>query len=253
MPPRLVQAFLIAVLFGSMAWPVRGSSLTFQVTDLGAMAPVGLNDSGQVALNQTVGGSTQAILYNAYGSNAGQMTFVGQGLPGVSGPSSNNFAAALTSSGQVVVETPLGWFLTDGRTYQATSPIPIVDPLLRDGMIVRGNASNAQGMVVGTNMLGQAALFDGSKLITLNSALDRPNFPFSLDRAIAINAMNQILVDGSVPFGTGLIEHAFLLTPDGSPTPANPTIAPEPGTLAILGLAIGSAWLWRRNNGRANR
>jgi hypothetical protein len=56
----------------------------------------------------------------------------------------------------------------------------------------------------------------------------------TLNSAIAINSSGKILAYGQG--GTNYAENAFLLTPVGMSIPETPTLAPEPGPLAIPGL-----------------
>ena len=127
------------------------------------------------------------------------------------------------------------------------------------------NAINASGMVVGAsapapsnsgyswwynsnpNASTHAFVSDGTKMLDLNSLIsDQLNL--TLNSAVAINAQGQILALGQA--GTNYLENAYLLTPVDQPVPVTPTLAPEPGTLAILGLAAGAGWLRRRASGR---
>jgi hypothetical protein len=84
-------------------------------------------------------------------------------------------------------------------------------------------------------------------MVDLNSLISN-QLNLTLNSAIAINSSGQILAAGQA--GSNYVENAYLLTPVGMPIPVTPTLAPEPGTLAILGIAAGAVWLQRRTSGR---
>ncbi len=92
-----------------------------------------------------------------------------------------------------------------------------------------------------------AFLSDGTRMVDLNSLIS-DHLNLTLNSAIAINSVGQILAEGQA--GSNYVENAYLLTPVGMPAPMAPTTAPEPSTLAILGLAVVAAWLRRRRSSR---
>ncbi len=259
MPLGFLPAFVLAIVAGPLAQELRASGILYNVTDLGGNRAVALNDAGQVALNQwnesnpdlssQSNGTIHALLYSSYGPNAGEMTFVGRILPGGANQATNDIAMGLMASGQVQVNTATGAYLTDGKTYQSTGSLPIYDPRFIDGLTVLVGGVNAAGMIVGYGNSG-VYLIDGTKRIDLNSAIG-DQLGITLNVAVAINGTGQILAEGHVGSNPG--EEAFLLTPVGVPIPATPAPTPEPGTLAILGLALGASWLGRRALGTRNR
>src|SRR4051812_46599069 len=97
------SALVLATASGPLASGAMASGIAYNVTNLGIRNPVGLNDAGQVALNQSTSfgyadpiytsfgdagqlrhtsqsSFTHALLYDGYGANAGGMSFVGQVL-----------------------------------------------------------------------------------------------------------------------------------------------------------------------------
>jgi hypothetical protein len=95
-------------------------------------------------------------------------------------------------------------------------------------------------------------LYSNGVMTNLNSLID-PKSGWSILYAQEINNLGQILAYGT----NGSTSGALLLTPSEMPPPGDPiypTIAPEPGSLAIYGLmAAGLAmrFRWRHRSGAA--
>jgi probable HAF family extracellular repeat protein len=83
-----------------------------------------------------------------------------------------------------------------------------------------------------------AFLYDGQKMVDLNTLINTKGLYAHIDAAFAINDLGQILAQGQI----GTSESAILLTPVDQPIPTQPPVLiPEPGTLAIFGLFLGAA------------
>ena len=96
--------------------------------------------------------------------------------------------------------------------------------------------------------LQHAFLYDSGKMIDLNSLVS-PAMHLTLTDAISINNKGQILVEGY--YGSNYEESSYLLTPVTMFAPAAVTTAPEPTSLAILGLGAVLVGFRRRSRGPA--
>jgi probable HAF family extracellular repeat protein len=99
----------------------------------------------------------------------------------------------------------------------------------------------------------QAFLLKDGQVTDLNSLLP-PGSPWHLTAGLAINDLGQILGIGTRQVaGAGFME-AFLLTPAGLGSPPDPPqVVPEPGPLAVLGVASIGLVARRVRSARRNR
>ena len=119
------------------------------------------------------------------------------------------------------------------------------------------NAINNKGEIVGsftdTNGVSHAALFENGQVFDLNKYADK-SIPWGvvLTSAIRINNNGQILAEGHFanpsngPYSSYWSSSTYLLTPEGLPTPGQPTNLPEPGTWVIFAVAAAAVGLRQR-------
>jgi probable HAF family extracellular repeat protein len=206
---------------GSQAYAINAAGQIVGVSTVSLVSPYGLTIE-------------HAFLYQN-----GAMTDLG-----TLGDSSHSSAAtAINASGQVA-----GYFSTStiGGPYHAF----LYDHgQMHDLGLLNGDPSsnlqatgiNDQGQIVGSGSAGNSSsafLYENGHMYDLNDLIPRDS-GWKLYDATGINDLGQIVGDGVNSQGQ---THAFLLTPDSSPT------APEPGTLALL--SVGAVALggygWRR-------
>jgi probable HAF family extracellular repeat protein len=214
-------AIVAAAVFGFLCTGNANADPLYTVTDLGVRTPVALNNAGQVALtdsNTVVTTNSygqanyqptqQATLYNSYGPQAGQITYVGQALPtsGNGIPCANgseNWSIGITSSGQVLVGTGDGAYLTDGKTV-----VNVATGAGSSAWWVRGVNDNGQitGLTTdpGTGLM-HAFVTDGTKTIDLGSLQGGSTFPQ------AINNQGQVVGESEMGQQAAFFDpHAFL-------------------------------------------
>lgn len=98
--------------------------------------------------------------------------------------------------------------------------------------------NNAGQMIVQTT--SGDYLVDGDEWRSLNELYDDPENRFELYRALVLNDLGQIIVEGMIEWGEGRNLHSssFLLTPRNLPVPVQPMGVPEPTTLAVIGVGV---------------
>lgn len=92
----------------------------------------------------------------------------------------------------------------------------------------KANDINDLGQVVGTSG-GHAILWADGAMLDINDLIPNLNGDWTLEEAVAINEVGQIVVNGIDQVGS--MRHAFLL---------NPATVPEPGTLSLVMLGIAA-------------
>lgn len=181
---------------------------------------------------------THAFLYQD-----GAMTDLGTLGKSVSGVSE---ATAINSSGQIVGYSnstglgPFHAFLYDhGQMHDLGSLSN--DPSADTQATGINDQAQIVGLSIGNALHPDAFLYEHGHMYDLNDLVPRDS-GWTLFGASAINDLGQIVGEGQNPQGE---DHAFLLTPtDLSSSPS----APEPGTLALLGVGTVSlaGYGWRR-------
>jgi probable HAF family extracellular repeat protein len=192
----------------------------------------GINEAGHVVGSaQQANGITRAFLYRD-----GEMIDLSPAL----GIDSRGWAMAINDHEQIVgsVFHGVGYegFLLDGDEVIWLGKNVVPSDLNNRGEVV--------GSVTGNDGSGRPFLFRDDRVMDLNAMLPEDSGWF-LEEAIAINDLGQIA-------GTGTIDgerRAYLLTPlsDGGPLP-DPI--PEPGPIAVFGLAAAYCWFRRGRSGR---
>jgi probable HAF family extracellular repeat protein len=198
------------------------------VTDLGTLGGTfsnayALNDAGEVVGSAaTKGGMQHAFLYSG-----GKMTDLGSlGGLGVS----ESWAYAINASGQVLIHSA-----ASDHTFLYTNGAITDLGFLGNSYSLGGSGINNAGQVVGSSN-GHGYLYASGKTTDVNNLVPADSH-WTLFSANAINNKGQIVGNGMSPNGE---YHAYLLTPTAE--------APEPGSLALMGLgALGlAARAWRR-------
>ncbi|WP_161602109.1 DUF3466 family protein [Tautonia marina] len=200
---------------------------------LGGQSSVGygINEDGYVVGSaQQANGITRAFLYRD-----GEMIDLSPAL----GIDSRGWAMAINDHEQIVgsVFHDAGYkgFLLDGEEVIWLGKNVAPSDLNNQGEVV--------GSVTGNDGSARAFLFRDDRVMDLNEMLPE-NSGWILEEAIAINDLGQIA-------GTGTIDgkrRAYFLTPlsEGGPLP-DPI--PEPGPIAVFGLAAGYVWFRRTRHG----
>lgn len=274
-----LRCAIAAAVFGLLCTGNANADPLYTVTDLGVRTPVALNNAGQVALtdsNTVVTTNSyglanyqpaqQATLYNSYGPQAGQITYVGQalpasgnGIPGVYPP--GDWSSGITSSGQVLD----GTYLTDGKTAVNLDPGGFI-PSSADGV-------NSNGQFIGTTFdqaaqVTRAVLIGGTQVTDLGSLQGGSTFPN------AINNQGQVVGESYMVNLPGSPQQAFLYSDgkmtglgtlpggttswalginnlgqvvggsNGGPTGALQAFLYSSGTMTSLGLLPGSTSTW---------
>jgi probable HAF family extracellular repeat protein len=221
--------------------PVPFSSATAYVT--------AINDKDQILLQSS---------YNAYVYQNGTTTTLGDRL--IQDPSADlvaiNYASDINEKGQVV-----GIVTTYSSNYQSQNhQMFLMDsngtdaPLLINGLDPGGwvspSALNDFDQIVGSSELEagdiHGFIYTDGQTLDLNDVLPEGS-DWIIHSALAIDNNGQILAGGYSPTAGG---GAILLTPEGLPLPAAPTVVPEPSTLAFLGFVacgFGIARMRRRS------
>lgn len=214
---------------------VDGSERTFLGTLGGQISYAsGINDAGHiVGQAQDARGGHYAFLFRD-----GEMINLGDQI----GRDIGSFATVINNRGQILGELGGGEsFLLDG------------DELIRfGGPWMRAEDLNDEGDVVGQYTravkLGvteqRAFLFRDGVRLDLTDLIPEDS-GWLLETAAAINDLGQIAGTGTIDGQT----RAYLLTPNGVDVPT-PDPIPEPGPIAVLGLAAGWALLRRSRAGR---
>jgi probable HAF family extracellular repeat protein len=186
----------------------------------------GINDAGQVVGNSLIPGD---IAFHAFLYSNGIMRDLGT-LGG-----NNSFATAINNNGHIVGYADVG---------RESHALLYSGGVMYDLGTLGGNSSTALALNDSDQVAGwsfdiagaqRAFLYSGGILVDLNSLLP-PGSGWELLQATGINDSGQIVGYGTINGQT----HGFLLTPQA------PATVPEPGTLALLAVALGGFLACRR-------
>ena len=251
---------VVGETYGKHAFLASGG----QTTDLGTLgggysAALAINAFGQVAGHSTLNQSN--TIEHAFLYSGGRMTDLGT-LGG-----SSSLAYAINAAGQVAGISDLAgsggtligtkddnyYFPSHAFLYGAAK---MTDLGTLGGGYSSALSLNASGQVVGRSLTGggyahsemHAFLYADGVMHDLNDLLPA-GLGWTLVSANGINDAGQIIGDARDAEGN---LRGYLLTPAGMVAPVAPV--PEPGTLAVFGLAavgLGARWASRRLRGRA--
>jgi probable HAF family extracellular repeat protein len=218
----------------------------------------GINNAGQVVGSSALTGNfaVHATLWN--GITPTDLGVLPSGVPPIPGGGSS-VASKINNVGQVVGQSDI-----TNNIHHATL-WNIITNTITDLGTLGGNDSYASGIndagqVVGNSALNtgghgpHATIWNGSTIQDLNSLLDSSGTGWTLETALAINSVGQIVGAGykgprTLPDGTSLL-HAFLLTPirfAGTPGQSNchgvsvSALAQKYGGLNAAAAALGFA------------
>ncbi len=202
-----------------------------QLKDLGTLGAVfdssyayGINNAGQViGVSKTASGFYHAFLYsNGHMTDLGNL---GKGLQ-------VSTASAINNIGQITGSSDGRAFLYANGQMQELGTITGSVYETNEGLGIN-DAGQIVGDAAGPYNFQHAFLYSGGQMLDLNNLID-PALHLTLIEATGINDQGQILAISNDPYPIN--PHTYLLTP-----------VPEPGTWALLGLALVLGACWHLN------